>query len=163
LGLLSTLFQNYMINHVTGTSTLLSVLPTPLGELHQHVLLSLIGNALFSEAELRRANYFVHESEDIARLTHWGANGLAEIACRQAEAARQRRYFALGATLGRLRLISFRGHRSHPRRPMPTWIPSAFFPDRADRRAGTFDCLAAARFQPANSLTLATLLNRQVR
>lgn len=149
-----------MANHVSGKSTLCDVPPTNLGELRQHVLLPLIGNPLFSEAEQLRANHFVHESEDIARLTRWGTNVLAEIARRQAEAARQRCYFATRATLRQLRSSSFRGHRSRPHRPTPSWVPGAFFPDRADRWAGTFDRLAAARFQPADSLTFASLLAR---
>lgn len=142
---------------------LLSVSPPSLGELRQFVLLPLIGNPLFSEAEQLRANHFVHESEDIARLTRWGTNVLAEIARRQVEAARQRRYFATRATLRRLRSSSFRGHCSRPRRPTPSWVPGAFFPDRADRWAGTFDRLAAARFQPADALTFADLLSFQSR
>lgn len=152
-----------MANHVTGISTLRDVPPTSLGELRQHVLRPLIGNPLFSEAEQLRANHFVHESEDIARLTRWGTNVLAEIARRQAEAARQRRDLATGATLRQLRSLSFRGHRSRPRRPKPTWVPGAFFPDWADRWAGTFDRLAAARFQPADSVPFATLLSRPSR
>ncbi len=150
-----------MANHVIGTSVLFSVLPTSLGELRQHVLLPLIGNPLFSEAEQLRANHFVHECEDIARLTRWGANVLAEIARRETEAARQHRDLATRATLRQLRSASFRGHRSRPRRPTPTWSPGAFFPDRADRLAGTFDRLATARFQPAESLTFIALLSRQ--
>ena len=141
----------------------IAVPPTPLGELRQHVLLPLLGNPLFSEAEQLRANHFVHESDDIARLTRWGANALAEIARRQAEAAHQRRYFATGATLRQLGSTSFRSHRSRPRRPVPSWAPGTFFPDWADRRAGTFDRIASARFQPTDSLTLANLLNRQSR
>lgn len=150
-----------MVNHVNGTSTLVSVPLTTLGELRQHVLLPLIGNSLFSEAEQLRANHFVHECDDIARLTRWGANVLTEIARRQAEAARQHRDLATSATLCRLRSSSFRGHRGRPRRPKQTWVPGAFFPDRADRWAGTFDHLAAARFQPVDSLTFASLLSRQ--
>jgi hypothetical protein len=149
-----------MANHVSGTSALISVPLPSLGELRQHVLSPLIGNPLFSEAEQLRANHFVHECEDIARLTHWGVNVLAEIARRQAEAARQRRYFATRATLRRLRSSSFRGHRSRPDRPTPSWAPGAFFPDQANRWAGTFDCLAAASFQPAYALTFASLLGR---
>jgi hypothetical protein len=134
-----------------------------LGELRQHVLLPLIGNPLFSEAEQLRANHFVHESNDIARLTRWGANVLIEIARREAEAARQRRDLTTRATLRQLRSASFRGYRSRPRRTTPAWVPGTFFPDGADRRAGTFDRLAAARFQLADSLTLAHLLSRQSR
>lgn len=152
-----------MANHVLGTSTPYSVLPACLGELRQHVLLPLIGHPLFSEAEQLRANHFVHESDDIARLTRWGVNVLAEIARRQAEAAHQHRDLATSATLCRLRSSSFRGHRGRPRRPKQTWVLGAFFPDRADRRAGTFDRRAAASFQPANTLTLAYLLSRQSR
>ncbi|RZK45320.1 MAG: hypothetical protein EOO61_00205, partial [Hymenobacter sp.] len=103
-----------MANHVTGTSALISVPLTCLGKLRQHVLAPLIGNSLFSEAEQLRANHFVHENEDIARLTRWGANVIAEIARRQAKAARQRRDLATGATLRQLRSPSFRGHRSRP-------------------------------------------------
>lgn len=156
----STLIQKYMANHVSGTSTLLSAPLISLGELRQHVLLPLIGNPLFSEAEQLRANHFVHESEDIARLTRWGVNVLAEIARRRAEAARQRRHLAMRDTLRQLHSSSFRGHRPRKRKPRPTWIPGAFFPDCADRWAGTFDRLAAARFQPAQSLTYAQLLRR---
>jgi len=142
---------------------LTSVPQSSLGELRQHVLLPLIGNPLFSEAEQLRANHFVHESEDIARLTRWGANVLAEIAQRQAEAACQRRDLATDATVRQLRSGGFRGHRARLCLPAPTWVPGAFFPDRSDRRAGTFDRLAAARFQPAGSLTFASLLNRPAR
>jgi len=142
---------------------LLGIPITSLGELRQHVLSPLIGNSLFSEAEQLRANHFVHESDDIARLTRWGANVLSEIARRQAEAARQRRDLATNATLRQLGSTSFRGHRSRLRRPAPTWVPGTFFPDQADRRAGTFDRRAAARFQPADSLTFVFLLSRLAR
>jgi hypothetical protein len=130
-----------------------------LGELRQHVLAPLLGNSLFSEAEQLRANHFAHECEDIARLTHWGVNVLAEIARRQAEAAHLRRYLATCATLHQLRSPSFRGHCSRPRQPKPTWVPGVFFPDRADRWAGTFDRLAAAHFQPADSVPFTALLS----
>jgi hypothetical protein len=149
-----------MANHVTGTSTLIAEPPTSLGELRQHVLLPLIGNSLFSEAERLRATHFVHESDDIARLTRWGANVLAEIARRQAEAARQRRDLATRTALGKLRPNNFRCQCARRPRPSPTWIPGAFFPDLADRWAGTFDRLATSRFQPADSLTFANLLGR---
>jgi hypothetical protein len=139
----------------------ISVPPLSLGELRQLVLLPLIGNSLFSEAEQLRANHFVHESEDIARLTRWGANVLAEIARRKAEAARQRRDLATGATLRQLGSTSFRSHRSRLRQAAPSWVPSTFFPDRSDRRAGTFDRLAAASFQTADALTFADLLSQQ--
>jgi hypothetical protein len=152
-----------MANHVTGTSTLCDVPLPSLGELRQHVLLPLIGHPLFSEAEQLRANHFVHESEDIARLARWGANVLAEIARRQAKAARQRCYLATGTTLRQLRSASFRGHRSRPPQPAPIWASGAFFPDRADYQAGTFDRLAAARFKLADALTFADLLSRQAR
>jgi hypothetical protein len=131
-----------------------------LSELRQHVLLPLIGNPLFSEAEQLRANHVVHESDDIARLIRWGTNVLAEIARRQAEVARQRRHLALCDTLRQLRPSIFRGHRLRKRKQRPTWIPGAFFPDCADRWAGTFDRLVAARFQPAQTLTYAQLLRR---
>jgi hypothetical protein len=152
-----------MANHVSGTSTLLSAPLISLGELRQHVLLPLIGNSLFSEAEQLRANHFVHESEDIVRLTRWGENVLIEIARREAEAARQRCYLATFVTLGQLRSTSFRGHRSRPCQPLPTWVPGAFFSDQANRRAGTFDRIVSARFQPADSLTFADLLSRHAR
>ena len=134
-----------------------------LGELRQHVLAPLIGNPLFSAAEQLRANHFVHESEDIARLTCWGANVLAEIARRQVEAARHRRDLATGATLHKLRSGSFRNHRAHLCQPAPAWVPGACFPDRSDRRAGTFDRLAVASFQTADALTFAELLSQQAR
>jgi hypothetical protein len=142
---------------------LLSVPPTSLGELRQHVLLPLLGHPLFSEAELLRANHFVHECEDSARLTRWGANVLAEIARRQSEAARQHCYLATGTTLRQLRSSCFRSQRARPRQSTPIWVPGACFPDRADRGAATFDRQAAARFQPADALTFATLLNCQPR
>lgn len=148
-----------MANHVTGTNTLHCVPPTSLGELRQHVLLPLLGNSLFSEAEQLRANHFVHESDDVARLTRWGASVLAEIARRQAEAARQRRHLATCDTLGQLRFNGFRGPRLRKLTPEPTWVPGAFFPDCADRWAGTFDRLAVARFQLAHTLTYAQLLH----
>ena len=144
-----------METHVTGQPVL--------GELRQHVLLPLIGHPLFSEAEQLRANHFVHESDDIARLTRWGANVLAEIARRQAEAARQRRDLATGATLRRLGSGSFRSHRARLCQPAPTWVPGNFFPDRSDRRAGTFDRLAVASFQTADALTFAELLSQRAR
>ena len=152
-----------MANHVSGISTLRDVPPTSLGELRQHVLLPLIGNPLFSEAEQLRANHFVHESDDIARLTRWGANVLAEIARRQAEAAHQRRDLATGATLRHLRSGGFRSHRARLCQAAPSWVPGTCFPDRSDRRAGTFDRLAVARFQTADALTFAQLLSQQAR
>jgi hypothetical protein len=143
-----------METHVTGQPVL--------GELRQHILLPLIGNPLFSDAEQLRANHFVLESDDIARLTRWGVNVIAEIARRQAEAARQRRILAMGNALRQLNPANFRCHYLRPRLPMPSWVPGAFFPslDQADRRAGTFDRLAASRFQPSDSLTFASLLSR---
>jgi hypothetical protein len=152
-----------MVNHVSGTSLLISVRPISLDELRQHVLLPLLGNPLFSEAEQLRANHFVHESDDIARLTRWGANVLADIARRQAEAARQRRALATDATLRELRSGSFRGHRSLLCQPTPTWVPGAFFPNRSDRQAGTFDRRAVASFQMTDALTFADLLSQQAR
>jgi len=125
--------------------------------------LPLIGNSLFSAAEQLRANHFVYESDDIARLTRWGASVLAEIARRQAEAARQRRYLATGATLRQWRSGSFRGHHACLSRPASTWVPGAFFPDRSDRQAGTFDRRAGARFQTADTLSFADLLSQPAR
>jgi len=142
---------------------LVSVPPLSLGELRQHVLLPLIGNCLFSEVEQLRANHFVHESDDIARLTRWGANVLAEIARRQAGVARQRRDLATGTTLHQLCFGSFRSHRARLCQPAPIWVPGAFFPDRSDRRAGTFDRLAAASFQTADALAFAELLSQPAR
>jgi hypothetical protein len=152
-----------MANHVSGKSTLRDVPPTSLGELRQHVLLPLLGHPLFSEAEQLRANHFVHESDDIARLTRWGANVLTEIARRQAEAARQRRDLATGATLRQLGSTSFRSHRARRCQAAPSWVPGTSFPDRSDRRAGTFDRLAVARFQTADALTFAYLLSQRAR
>jgi hypothetical protein len=152
-----------MANHVSGKSTFHDVPPTSLGELRQHVLLPLIGHPLFSEAEQLRANHFVHESDDIARLTRWGTNVLAEIARRQAEAARQHRDLAMGTTLRQLRSGSFRSHLARLCQPAPTWVPGTFFPDRSDRRVGTFDRLAVASFQTADALTFAELLSQRAR
>lgn len=139
-----------MQTHVTGQPVL--------GELRQHALAPLLGNPLFSEAEQLQANHFVHETEDVARLTRWHANVLAEVARRLAAAAHQRGQATLQVTLRRLGPGSFRGHRPRQAHPAPTWIPGSPLPDRADRRAGTFDCRVAARFQDAQSLTLAHLL-----
>jgi hypothetical protein len=140
-----------METHVTGQPVL--------GELRQHVLAALLGNLLFSEAEQLRANHFVHESEDIGRLTRWGANVLAEITRREAAAACLRRHRATCDTLRCLPYFSFRGHCSRKCKAKPAWVPGTFFPDRADRWASTFDRLAARQFQAANSLTFAALLN----
>ena len=137
---------------------LLSVPPTSLGELRQHVLLPLIGNSLFSEAEQLRANHFVHESENIARLIRWGASVLAEIARREAEAAHQRRGHATRASLYLLRATPFRAHCPHLPRPSPSWVVGASLPDRA----GPFDRWAA-RFQVADARTYVSLLSRQAR
>lgn len=142
---------------------LLGIPLNSLGELRQHVLLPLIGNPLFSEAEQLRANHFVHETDDIARLTRWGMNVLAEIARRQAKAARQRRDLATGTTLHQLRSTRFRSHRSRLCQAAPTWVPGTFFPDRSDRRAGASDRIAVARFQKADALTFADLLSQPAR
>ncbi|TPG59468.1 hypothetical protein EAH73_21385 [Hymenobacter nivis] len=152
-----------MANHVTGTNTLLGVSPISLGELRQHDLLPLIGNPLFSEAEQLRANHFVHESEDIARLTRWGANVLTKIARRQAKAARQLRDRATRAALRQLPSTSFRSPRSRPCQPTSRWVPGAFFSDGADRRASIFDRLVAARFQSVDALPFASLRSGQSR
>jgi hypothetical protein len=148
-----------MKNHVNGQVMAIAEPCVTLDELRQHVLLPLIGNSLFSEAEQLRANHFVHECEDIARLTRWETNVLAEIACRQAEAARQRCHLATCATLRQLR-PSFRGYRPRKLKPRLTWVPSTFFPECANRWAGTFDRLAVARFQRDHTLTYAQLLRR---
>ena len=136
-----------------------------LGELRQHVLLPLLGHPLFSDAEQLRANHFAHECEDVARLIRWGESVQAEIARREAaaraEAACLRRRYALRYTLGHVRLVRFRGHC--PRRPAPDQPTSFPEPSQADRRAGTFDRLLVARFQPADSLKFSSLLNRQSR
>ena len=87
----------------------------------------------------------------------------AEIARREADATRQRCHRATHEVLRQLCAVSFRGPRLHSPRPYPSWVVGAPLPDGADRRAGTFDRLAAARFQPADSLTFAFLLNRQAR
>jgi hypothetical protein len=136
-----------------------------LGELRQHVLTALIGHPLFSDAEQLRANHFAHECEDVARLIRWGESVQAEIARREAaaraEAACLRRQCALRNTLQQMPPAIFRDHC--PRRPAP--VQQASFPslDLADRWAGTFDRVAAARFQPADPLTFASLLNRPAR
>ena len=130
-----------------------------LGELRQYVLATLFGNPLFSEAEQLRANHFVHECEDPARLTRWRANVLAELARRQVAAAHERGQRALRATLCRLCPFGFRGNRPRQPQPTPAWVPGAPLPNGADYRAGSFDRRAAARFQPADSLTLTHLLS----
>ena len=130
-----------------------------LGELRQHVMAALLSNPLFSEAEQLRANHLVHECEDVPRLTRWHANVLAEIARREAAAAHEHSQQVLRATLRRLRSLSFRGHRPRQPKPTPTWAPGTPLPDRADRLAGPLDRRAAARFQPADSLTLTHLLS----
>ena len=140
---------------------LFSVPPPSLGELRQHVLLPLIGHPLFSDAEQLRANHFAHECEDVVRLICWGESVQAEIARREAaaraETAYLRRQWALRNTLRQMPPASFRGH-CH-RRPAPAQLASFPSLDQADRRAGTFDRVEAARFQPVDSLTFASLLN----
>jgi hypothetical protein len=136
-----------------------------LGELRQHVLTALIGHPLFSDAEQLRANHFAHECEDVVRLNRWGESVQMEIARREAAARAEAAYLrcqcALRNTLRQMHLASFRRH--HPRRPASARLVSFPSLDRADRRAGTFDRAAAARFQPTDSLTLSSLLNRQPR
>lgn len=142
-----------------------SVPPTTLGELRQHVLRALIGHPHFSDAEQLRANHFAHECNDVARLIRWGESVQAEVARREAtaraEAAYFRRYYTLRNTLRQMHPASFRRHC--PRLPAPAPLASFPSPNQADRRAGTFDRLAAARFQPADSLTFADLLSFQSR
>jgi hypothetical protein len=139
--------------------------PISMGELRQHVLMPLIGNPFFSEAEQLRANHFVHECEDIARLLRWGKSVQAEIdrreAAAQVVAARVRRQHVLHSTLQQLRPTGFRGHCPHC--PVLVWPTRFSAPDAGNRRAGTFDRQVAAHFQPADSLTLATLLSRPSR
>jgi hypothetical protein len=144
-----------METHVTGQPVL--------GELRQHALATLFGHPLFGEAEQLRANHFAHECEDVARLTRWATSVRAEITRREADATRQRYYRATHEVLRLLGAVPFCGLRLHSPCPHPSWVVGAPLPDRADRRAGTFNRLAAARFQPADSLTLALLLNRQSR
>ena len=152
-----------METHVSGKSMLLDIPPPPtsLGELRQHVLLPLIGHPLFSDAEQLRANHFAYECEEVARLIRWGESVQAEIVRREvaarAEAAYLRRQCALRTTLRQIPSTSFRRHFS--RRPAPVQLTSFPSFDLADRRAGTFDRLAAARFQPSDSLTFAGLLS----
>jgi hypothetical protein len=140
--------------HVTGQPVL--------GELRQHVLVALIGHPLFSDAEQLWANHFAHECEDVNRLICWGRSVQAEIARREAtaraEAACLRRQFTLRNTLRQVHPASFRRHCF--RRPTPAWLASFPSLDQADRRASTFDRLAASRFQPLDSLTFASLLSR---
>ncbi len=134
-----------------------------LGELRQHALQALVGHPLFTEAEQLRANHFAHECEDIARLLRWATSVGAEIARREADAAHQRSYRATHTVLRHLRATYFRGHCLHSPRPLPSWVPGAPLSDQADRRAGTFDRIASARFQPADSQTFASLLSQQAR
>jgi hypothetical protein len=133
-----------------------------LGELRQHVLMPLVGHPLFSDAEQLRANHFAHECEDVARLIRWGESVQAEIVRREAaaraEATCLRRQCALRNTLWQMYPARFRRHC--PRRPTPTQLASFPSLDQADRRAGTFDRVAAARFQLSDSLTFASLLSR---
>lgn len=146
-----------MKTHVSGQPTL--------GELRQHVLAALLGNPLFGEAEQVRANHFVHKCEDVACLLRWGASVQTEIARREAAAqiaaVYLRRQQALRDTLRQLCPPSFRRHAL--RCPTPAWLASCPAPDQTDHRAGAFDRRAAARFQPADSLTRAHLLNHQAR
>lgn len=141
-----------METHVTGQPVL--------GKLRRYILAPLLGNPLFSKAEQLRANRLVYESEDIARLTRWHASVLAEIARREAAAAHQRGQATLRATLRRLCLTAFRGHRLRKPQPAPSWAPGAPLPNRADRHSATLDRCAAARFAPWQSLTLSDLLAR---
>lgn len=116
-----------------------------------------------STAEQLRANHFAHECKNPDRLTRGHANVLTEIARRETVAAHQRSQNALRATLRHLRPASFWSH--YPGKPQPalTGVPGASLPNCADRRVGTLDRRAAARFQPADSLTFAHLLSNQSR
>ena len=114
-----------MANHVAGTSTPNSVLSPNLGELRQHVLAALFGNPLFTATEQLRANHFVHECEDVARLTRWHTNVLTEIARRQAVAARAHGQQATHPP----------SNRRRERPCTPAWVPSAPLPSCAARRA----------------------------
>jgi hypothetical protein len=146
--------QNYMETHVTRQPVL--------GELRQHVLMPLVGHPLFSDAEQLRANHFAYECEDVVRLIRWDESVQAEIARREdatrAEAAYLHRQCVLRNTLWQMPPASFRCHC--PRRPALTQLASFPSLDQADRRAGTFDRLAASRFKPADSLTFASLLSQ---
>jgi hypothetical protein len=62
------------------------------------------------------------------------------------ESARQRCYLATVTTLRQLRPGGLRSHRARLCRAAPTWVPGAFFPDRSDGRAGTFDHRVVASF-----------------
>jgi hypothetical protein len=124
-----------------------------LGELRQHILAALLGNPLFSEAEHLRTNHFVHECEEIARLTRWGASVQVGIARRAADAARQCCYHSTGATLRHLYATPFRGYCPRLPHPLPIWIAGAPLPGRAD----TCDRLVVVRFRPADLLTFTDL------
>jgi hypothetical protein len=65
--------------------------------------------------------------------------------------------------LHQLHAARFRSHCPRSPRPCPAWVPGAPLPDQADRRAGTLDRLAAARFLPTDSLTFTFLLSRPSR
>ncbi|RZJ93143.1 MAG: hypothetical protein EOO60_05710 [Hymenobacter sp.] len=150
-----------MKHHVPDQATVAAVAwSIPLGELRQYVLAVLASNPLFSEAEQLRANHFVHESEDMARLTRWHTNILAEGARREADAARHRGQATLHATLRQLRPFGFRGYRPRKLQPTPTWAPGAPLTNYADHYAGTFDHRVATRFVPEQSLTLTNQLTR---
>ncbi len=137
-----------MANHVSGTSTPTRVPPPCLDELRQPVLALLFGNPLITETGQLRANHCVHACEEVARLTRWPANGLAEIARRPAAAARPRGRRALRTTRCSLRPGCWWGLR--PRPFVSAWAPSAPLPDRP---ASPVDRLAAACFQPADAVT----------
>lgn len=140
-----------METHVTGQ-------PVP-GKSPHYVLAARPGNHLLSESERIQANLFTHEGQSTARFTCWEISIWTKIACREAEAARQRLYYATHGRLRHLRAMPFRDHYPHSPRPWPTWVVGAPLPDH---RVNTFDRLVA-RFQLANVLSLSLLHNRQAR
>ena len=144
-----------METHVTGHYVL--------GELRRHALIPLPGHPLFTEAEQQRAIQFAQECEDIACLTRWTMSVRIEITRRETAAARQRRQRATHEMLRHLRDLRFRGDCPRPLHLLPAWVPGVPLSAQADRRAGTFDHLAATCFQTASALTLDDLLNRQSR
>ncbi|WP_223648916.1 hypothetical protein [Hymenobacter psoromatis] len=140
-----------METHVTGQ-------PVP-GELRRHILAALPGNHPFSEVEHIQTNPFTRKCQGIARLICWETSMWVKVACCEAEAARQRPYYATNGRLRHLRAMPFRDHYLHSPRPWLTWVVGAPLPDH---RVNTFDRLAA-RFQLANVLSLNLLHNRQAR
>lgn len=137
-----------METHVTGQ-------PVP-GELRRHALTALLDHPLLTEAEQLRTRHFAHRCENTNSLKRRGVSVQAEILHHEPDAARKSYHHATHDKIRHLCATSFRSHFTRPLHSLSDRAPGTSLPDR---QAGTCDCQAAARFEPAESLTFASLLN----